>query len=154
MGIRQKLRQAIWSPGEIWSYQTLFLLHSIPRFLIKYILSFLFHNILKARAAGLTLTCSLEDLKDSFKKVELDKFKVEQVLRNFIVNAMKFSKTGGEINVKVKFQMKNIEQENQTHAQSQEFFHVEVKDSGVGISKVKFALETLYLYRYGSLKAS
>lgn len=60
-----------------------------------------------------------------------DKMRVEQVITNYLSNALKFTKTGGTIEVGSRL----INSKKELTGEAQKEIHVWVKDSGVGIEK-------------------
>jgi signal transduction histidine kinase len=75
--------------------------------------------------------------------VHIDKYKMEQVVRNFMTNALKFTPSGGAIDVRVSLQayysspvQQRAQKRGASVRTSDVIVRVEVKDSGAGISKV------------------
>lgn len=74
---------------------------------------------------------------DLYETISTDAFRLEQVLKNFLSNAFKFTDKGGKVNLHVyPFKNKEILQTALLKSQS-EIIGFEVKDSGIGISKDK-----------------
>jgi PAS domain S-box-containing protein len=72
-----------------------------------------------------------KDLDDNLPLVSFDKFRVEQVVRNFLSNALKFTPPEGTITLTTKLN----KQKNTETKDIQMLADVVVKDTGVGISK-------------------
>ena len=74
--------------------------------------------------------------------IEADKYKLPQVMRNFVSNAIKFTPEGGIISVKVHVTNNSIlrrsvtEQLSIRSMKSKKILRVEVRDTGCGIAKV------------------
>lgn len=91
--------------------------------------------------AGIIFNVEVDDrLAD--KHVIIDRLKLEQVLRNFIGNAVKFTPIGGTITVVAsllyaqKSSNNNNKKETVTSDQDNQVLRVEVRDTGAGISMV------------------
>jgi PAS domain S-box-containing protein len=72
-----------------------------------------------------------KDLDDNLPLVSFDKFRIEQVVRNFLSNALKFTPPEGTITLTSKLN----KQKNSETQDIQMFADVVVKDTGVGIAK-------------------
>lgn len=72
----------------------------------------------KALKKGIGVKTSV---KDDFPKVKADREELKHILKNLIINAIKFNKRGGEIIIKAE--------------QKEDFAEVSVEDTGIGIAK-------------------
>lgn len=87
--------------------------------------------------------CEKEEMIDLI--VKIDPPKMAQVLRNLLSNALKFTKSGGEIKINVKTFYKNKNNYNNNNSrvfpldiessQQHNYVRVEVKDTGIGLSE-------------------
>jgi signal transduction histidine kinase len=72
-----------------------------------------------------------KDLDDNLPLVSFDKFRVEQVVRNFLSNALKFTPPEGTITITTK-----LKKQKDTSAKDMQMFaEIVVKDTGVGIAE-------------------
>ena len=69
--------------------------------------------------------------------IEGDKSKLDQVLRNFLSNALKFTPRKGTVEVHTSLVTDTIVTDSHPHGIEQTFLRIEVTDSGPGISKVR-----------------
>ena len=67
--------------------------------------------------------------------IDGDKARLEQVLRNFLSNALKFTPENGSVEVKASVVTDTAD--SQPQRKSQTFLRIEVIDSGPGIAKVR-----------------
>ena len=72
-----------------------------------------------------------KDLDDNLPLVSFDKFRVEQVVRNFLSNALKFTPPEGTITITTKLK----KQKDTSTKDMQMFAEIVVKDTGVGIAE-------------------
>jgi signal transduction histidine kinase/transcriptional regulator with GAF, ATPase, and Fis domain len=84
----------------------------------------------KVMAAKKEISIEL-DLSDKIPLLRFDADRIEQVLTNFISNAIKFSDKAGKIIIKTRL----LEIENKRSSELQKFVYVYVIDTGVGIAE-------------------
>ncbi len=72
-----------------------------------------------------------KELDDSLPLISFDKFRIEQVVRNFLSNALKFTPPEGKITITTKLK----KEKNKETKDIQMFADVMVSDTGVGISE-------------------
>jgi PAS domain S-box-containing protein len=72
-------------------------------------------------------------LDENIPLIHFDKFRIEQVLSNFLSNAMKFTREGGEIRVTDKL----CKKEKELTGETEMYVEVSVSDTGVGIDKAE-----------------
>ena len=90
-----------------------------------------------ARQKGIEFTV-INHLKENFL-IMIDKFKIEQVIRNIIQNAVKFTPKGGNIYVTIDYRphydlKEDIESKNILSG----YIGIQIKDTGVGIMSKNF----------------
>ena len=72
-----------------------------------------------------------KELDDSLPLISFDKFRIEQVVRNFLSNALKFTPPEGQITITTKLK----KEKNKETDEVQMFANVVVTDTGVGIAE-------------------
>ncbi|MBO9698648.1 MAG: response regulator [Sporocytophaga sp.] len=71
------------------------------------------------------------------EKIYTDKFRVQQILKNLLSNAFKFTPSGGQISVSVYYTDDQVTFQNDTLKTSKRVIAFSVTDSGIGISEKK-----------------
>ena len=69
------------------------------------------------------------ELDQEVSFLEFDKLRIEQVLTNYISNALKFTESGGDIIIRSKL----VTSENELTGEENAAIQISVSDSGVGI---------------------
>ncbi|HGY56981.1 MAG TPA: PAS domain-containing protein [Caldithrix abyssi] len=84
------------------------------------------HNLVLAQKKDIEMSI---DLDPNIALMEFDKMRIEQVLSNYISNAIKFTDKGGKVEIRSKL----VKEYNELTSEESMAVHVAVKDSGVGI---------------------
>ena len=71
------------------------------------------------------------DLDDKISFMQFDRMRIEQVLNNYLSNALKFTDPGGKITISSRL----VKEKNELTDEELMAVHVAVKDTGVGIPK-------------------
>src|SRR5690606_4707839 len=77
------------------------------------------------------------DISAEIKTINTDRFRLEQILKNFLSNAFKFTEDGGEILVKIFSAHEKNRFTSESLNNSREVIAFSVKDSGIGIAPEK-----------------
>ena len=80
------------------------------------------------------------DQDKKWKPVFTDKLRIEQILRNLLSNAFKFTDKGGEVSVTFDRVKPGNEIKSEKLKHNKELFYIAIKDNGIGISQEKQAL--------------
>ncbi len=86
------------------------------------------HYQILAKKKNITMSLNLDD-KISF--MQFDRMRIEQVLNNYLSNALKFTEPGGSISISSRL----VKEKNELTGEELMAVHVAVKDTGVGIPK-------------------
>lgn len=84
------------------------------------------HYKIMAQEKNITIELNIDQ---NLPLLSFDKFRIEQVLNNFLSNALKFTKEGGKIKITTKLNKEKSEIDNEVNLAAQ----VLVTDSGIGI---------------------
>lgn len=93
----------------------------------------MFAEVAKSKAIDFNIDCDKKELRS----LVTDKQRLEQVLRNLLSNAFKFTGKNGKVNFSIRKQATGIVFKNQQLNNAADIIVFEIKDSGIGISKNK-----------------
>ncbi len=84
------------------------------------------HHLILAKKKNIELVL---DLDPEISLLQFDKLRIEQVLNNYLSNALKFTDEGGKITIRSKLK----KEKNELTGEEILYVHVSVQDTGVGI---------------------
>jgi signal transduction histidine kinase len=97
----------------------------------------------KLSSAVIDFECFIDDQQHNVLYIDVEKHKMEQVVRNFMTNAIKFMPQGGKITVKV-FVIEDFSNGNPLRFFTGDaIMRVEVQDTGPGMTKVLIIIRIL-----------
>ena len=74
-------------------------------------------------------------------RINIDKHKMSQVLRNIVSNGLKFTPKGGKVTVKAEIipssMIEDMEQTKMNRNKNGDWFRIQITDTGPGIAKVR-----------------
>ena len=98
----------------------------------------MFSEVAKNKAINLTLKLNEKDLSDV---IETDKQRLEQIVRNLLSNAFKFTDKGGKVTLSIdKVNTADVSFKNKKLYQAGPIVSISVTDTGIGIPAEKFGV--------------